>query len=167
VGILAMTTIYVALVTWASVGVTMALFEGAFDAPFSGVGLYELSGLIGGVSAFGWAYFAWAIVSGAGDRAGRPVAWIFGLGAVITRVASLAAYATIQAIWFEQTSTDPTVAGLASSEIIGVFFTMNSVLFALGTILLVAAFATGLGSPRLIEPDDAERLELDPLPSPG
>jgi hypothetical protein len=35
-----------------------------------------------------------------------------------------------------------------------------------GSVLLIAAFAAGLGNPGAAEPD-AERIGLDPLPNPG
>jgi hypothetical protein len=166
VGIFALTTLYVLLITLSSVVITTTLFAAAFDDPISGPGMYVLSDLVSGVSAFGWAYFAWAIVSGVSDRAGRRAGWALGLGAVIAQVASVAVYATITSISLAGFSTDPSDAYVAAMDAISAFFGVSSILFALSTCLFVAAFAAGLGTPRLAEPD-APRTGLDPLPSPG
>lgn len=118
-------------------------------------------------SFIGWAYFAWAVISATGGGTRPRVAWRTALAAVLVQLALLALRLACGVVTLiAAPSGDPNLISDIAVTIYRAACDAGPLLTITSWLLLLAAFAAGLGNPAAVEPE-AEHLELDPLPTPG
>lgn len=151
----------IAWAIWWAVTTSYALYASAFaDSGQAWVLDWSLA-LLGTFTLIGWAYLAWAVLSGGGDQ-GRPgLARACGLAWVGVRQVEIG-LALLSSVWstLMPPSSDETPLILSLS-------TVFTILYMADSVLLVVAFASGLGTPRAAEPEDPPPVELEPIPNPG
>lgn len=121
--------------------------------------------LLGALTLLGWAYVAWAVISGAGDRTRPRAAWSMALIAVALQQVLVALSAAEIALDVMGTSVEPTAMSEAAGGLELAIINVSPFLSFAVWCLLVAAFAAGLGRP--VEPaeTDDQPLEIDPAPT--
>lgn len=118
-------------------------------------------------SFVGWAYFAWAVISisGVGMRSRRV--WRISLVAVLIQQGLIALLlVAVVVTLIASPSGDPNPISDLGAGVVRAVTAATPLLTVGAWVLLLAAFAAGVGNPDALKPD-AEHIELDPLPSAG
>ncbi len=114
----------------------------------------------------GWAYFAWAILTGDADSRRRP-AWRMATAGVVIQQGLVALNFATMAFWYVVARGDQdTPLADAALWISGAVFFVTPILLIVATTLLIAAFAVGFANSKAVEPEGPP-VELEPIPNPG
>ena len=145
--------------------VSLVVLSGGLEDLGSALTADLILGLVGSFTLLCWAYLAWAVFSAAGDPLRPRFAWTAGVGSMVARMVSDILFLVLTATSYAtllgaQTTSDGSV------PLVFAFFSVLSVLYGVSSILFTVAFSTGLGWPRVTEPDPPP-VEFEPIPNPG